>query len=540
MRALMQGPTTAPRAPRPPSVLLARPAGALLLDATRKLTTSRQSRRLLARADAGEGSGSAGSGTGSASSSAADARAAVLARLEAAKRYKAGSSSSAADAPPAGSAAAPAAPPPAPEASVPSWMLAAGGGDFTGGGASSSSAAPTALPLPFDEQQPSDDPPPPAPRRPDFFTAEGDAAPALPDLLAAAPERADGGSADRPANFLAGVFGGGGGGNGGADGSSEPGSTVQFDGRNMRAEAFTAAREAMARRRGAEIITADPSYDPGFVPPPPEDAALASGDAAAALKELERQAAEQQGQQENADADATADGPGSSGYKPKVSTWGVFERPNNISAAYGGGRDIKPGQELESKEQREQREAAYAASLAAFRKKAGLEDVSPEIEAQARALLQRADALFRQGKLREALAPYEEARALMPLRTTLGGRATLGAGICLDSLGRGEAARSMYSRLRGHPDAATAKQAKRLDFGFQASSFLKAETISYARGNKEYAKYFRAFADANRVYAASEEERRRDDEAARRAALVALGVMAAPVAGVLALVVGGK
>lgn len=43
-------------------------------------------------------------------------------------------------------------------------------------------------------------------------------------------------------------------------------------------------------------------------------------------------------------------------YRPKVTTWGVFPRPADISKAYGGGRNIKPGQELESKEQKAERE----------------------------------------------------------------------------------------------------------------------------------------------------------------------------------------
>lgn len=38
--------------------------------------------------------------------------------------------------------------------------------------------------------------------------------------------------------------------------------------------------------------------------------------------------------------------------KPRqVSTWGVFPRPADISAAYGGGRNLKPGQTLETPEQ---------------------------------------------------------------------------------------------------------------------------------------------------------------------------------------------
>lgn len=43
------------------------------------------------------------------------------------------------------------------------------------------------------------------------------------------------------------------------------------------------------------------------------------------------------------DGQASADGT-ESGYRPKVATWGVFPRPQNISEAFGGGRNIRPGQ----------------------------------------------------------------------------------------------------------------------------------------------------------------------------------------------------
>jgi hypothetical protein len=43
-------------------------------------------------------------------------------------------------------------------------------------------------------------------------------------------------------------------------------------------------------------------------------------------------------------------------YRPKVTTWGVFPRPRNVSEAYGGGRNIKPGQALETDAQRAARE----------------------------------------------------------------------------------------------------------------------------------------------------------------------------------------
>lgn len=133
---------------------------------------------------------------------------------------------------------------------------------------------------------------------------------------------------------------------------------------------FTLAKDELQRRRGADIIAANPSaYDPGtgglasptsYVPTLPAGAA-------------------QQGQGQGVDwsaasgssvdmtgAAAGADGDGDEvRYRPKVSTWGMFERPANISEAYGGGRNIRPGQELETPEQKAAREAAYAQALKA-------------------------------------------------------------------------------------------------------------------------------------------------------------------------------
>lgn len=50
-------------------------------------------------------------------------------------------------------------------------------------------------------------------------------------------------------------------------------------------------------------------------------------------------------------------------YSPKVSTWGVFERPANISEAYGGGRTIKAGTPLEDPAATQARKERIAAAL---------------------------------------------------------------------------------------------------------------------------------------------------------------------------------
>ncbi|KAG5039945.1 hypothetical protein JHK82_012097 [Glycine max] len=66
-------------------------------------------------------------------------------------------------------------------------------------------------------------------------------------------------------------------------------------------------------------------------------------------------------------------------YKPKVSTWGVFRRPGNLSKTFSGGRVICPGEVLESKEEKIVKEARTKQLLAAYNKKTGL-NVDPKLK----------------------------------------------------------------------------------------------------------------------------------------------------------------
>ncbi|KAL7120434.1 hypothetical protein ACP275_02G122600 [Erythranthe tilingii] len=68
-------------------------------------------------------------------------------------------------------------------------------------------------------------------------------------------------------------------------------------------------------------------------------------------------------------------------YKPKVSTWGLFPRPNDISKAYGGGRTLRPGQALETAEERAAKEARTKQLLAAYKKKYGL-NIDPKLKSE--------------------------------------------------------------------------------------------------------------------------------------------------------------
>ena len=83
-------------------------------------------------------------------------------------------------------------------------------------------------------------------------------------------------------------------------------------------------------------------------------------------------------------------------------------------------------------------------------------------------LFQEAEKLFQEGLLAAAGAKYAESAARMPLRTQLGGQARLQHAICLDSLGQGQAAHSIYRSLSRHPTSFVAKRANQARFSIQA------------------------------------------------------------------------
>ncbi|CAA2953568.1 uncharacterized protein LOC105169554 [Olea europaea subsp. europaea] len=122
-------------------------------------------------------------------------------------------------------------------------------------------------------------------------------------------------------------------------------------------------------------------------------------------------------------------------YKPKVSTWGLFPRPNNISKSFGGGRNILPGEALETAEDRAAKEARTRQLLAAYKSKIGLR-IDPKLKIECEEALKDGDSLMDLGKLKEALPFYEEVMEKLAFQTELHGLAALQWSICQDSLSR--------------------------------------------------------------------------------------------------------
>ena len=215
-------------------------------------------------------------------------------------------------------------------------------------------------------------------------------------------------------------------------------------------------------------------------------------------------------------------------YKPASTSWGVFERPADISAAFGGGRNLQPGAPLETEEAAATRLAGVRTAMQAFRKAQGL-DLPPEIEAGIAMHMEQGEAAFEAGRLERAAVSFRAAAELAPLRSQPGGNARIRLAVCLDSTGKTAEAKELYTALSAHPNVEVNKQAKRLLWGMtEATQFLKAEAFDYDGGvRSEYQKYLEQLVNPWDVVVGENEEETKQLNALAAASIVML--MALPV-----------
>jgi tetratricopeptide (TPR) repeat protein len=217
-------------------------------------------------------------------------------------------------------------------------------------------------------------------------------------------------------------------------------------------------------------------------------------------------------------------------HKPKVATWGIYPRPANISEAYGGGRNLKPGQALESEEAKREREKRVSSALSNYRKSIGLE-IDPEVEKEAENLFEAGERDFQAGRISQALSCFHRATELVPLRSKIGGRAALQKAICLDSLGKNSEAYPIYKSLEGHSAPGVAKAAKRMLFGFKAAENLKVDSMRFGSGGASaWQGYFdRINANTWSEYRANEKDSEEDGRVAQVTMAIAAAVALGPI-----------
>ncbi|MCD7449725.1 hypothetical protein HAX54_001292 [Datura stramonium] len=192
-------------------------------------------------------------------------------------------------------------------------------------------------------------------------------------------------------------------------------------------------------------------------------------------------------------------------YKPKVSTWGVFPRPNDISKTFGGGRTIRPGDVLESAEEKAAKDARTRELLAAYKSRVGL-TIDPNLKLECEKALKDGDSFMDLGKLKEALPFYEKIMNKLPFQTELHGLAALQWSICQDSLRRSNEARSVYEKLLSHPNPGVSKKARQFMFSFQAMEMMKVTGSTFSSMNTDYQNYFNAFVRDKINYSLKEDE----------------------------------
>ncbi|XP_077218430.1 cytochrome C oxidase subunit isoform X3 [Tasmannia lanceolata] len=216
---------------------------------------------------------------------------------------------------------------------------------------------------------------------------------------------------------------------------------------------------------------------------------------------------------------------GSGLYKPKVSTWGVFPRPSNISEAFGGGRTISPGEVLETAEDKAAREARTRQLVAAYKNKMGL-TIDAKTKSDCEKALKDGDYLMDLGNLRDALPYYEKVMKELVFQSELHGLAALQWSICQDSLSRPNEARGMYERLQSHPNVQVSKRARQFVFSFQAMEMMKVTSSSFSQKTTGYQDYFQAFVKDEANYTLTKEE---EDEGALIQALPYIMFLVSPI-----------
>jgi len=165
-------------------------------------------------------------------------------------------------------------------------------------------------------------------------------------------------------------------------------------------------------------------------------------------------------------------------YKPSVSTWGVFERPPDISKAYGGGRTIRK-EDIEDEAAIAERKARVAKKLAKYREDAGM--LSGKDYDAARKDLEEAKDFVKNGFMQQALELLEPwAIEKVGPKTEIGGQIIFNYAICLDNLQRRDEALKQYRRCIGNQYGTVSKQADRMVWGMTtASRKMKADLFDY-------------------------------------------------------------
>lgn len=132
-------------------------------------------------------------------------------------------------------------------------------------------------------------------------------------------------------------------------------------------------------------------------------------------------------------------------YTPAVSTWGVFQRPRDISKAYGGGRAITREEmnRMDEEIERQQEESAGKTKqyLTASMK------VEEDNKVKIKEALDRGRGYMTLGNRNSAVQILESVRELVSWQSDFGGEVLLELGMALETVDRTDDSRQIYGKL---------------------------------------------------------------------------------------------
>jgi len=176
-------------------------------------------------------------------------------------------------------------------------------------------------------------------------------------------------------------------------------------------------------------------------------------------------------------------------HKPKVSTWGVSERPADISKAYGGGRRVGVGGYVPSEEEVARKQAETKAKLEAYRRSIGADiELERAHKDEIDAALVEARQLMRYGAAKAAVGELVKVQPYLAVTSPLGAETYLELGMAYVAANQPEEAKLIFNQLLRSPDKKFKKLARQMLFQEEAQSFLKVDETA---ATDEFAKIAR-------------------------------------------------
>ncbi|CAM9383114.1 unnamed protein product [Scytosiphon promiscuus] len=178
-------------------------------------------------------------------------------------------------------------------------------------------------------------------------------------------------------------------------------------------------------------------------------------------------------------------------HKPVVSTWGVFERPKDMSKAFGGGRD--PTIKKLDPDEKRRRDEETKAILNSYRGSTG-EDLKREkdSEDEIKAALKQSRRAMRFGDTFGAVSALESVKQECSIHGPVGAVVFLELAMALEATGRSYQAQDIYKVLRRSKNREIKGQAKRLNEGLEAMDMLKFSRVGEANEVSEVTKMWTA------------------------------------------------